>query len=95
MDGPKVTTRCRSLSHLREPQLEDESAHLCDARRALLEALQVVGRQDEESLLPPREHLVPLLPQQTLPQRRRVPQAAINRSKEFHISVSEFLGRSM
>ena len=39
MDGPKVTTRFHS--HLREPQLEDEASHLCDARGPLLEALQV------------------------------------------------------
>ena len=85
-----------SRSHLREPELEYESAHLGDARRPLLEALQVVRGQDEESLLPPREHLVPLLPQQSLPQRRGVPQAAGQRTvhqSKFHISFNKFRGR--
>ena len=58
-------------TYLDEFDLEDECAHLGDAAGAPLEALQVVLRQDEEALLPPREDLVPLLPQQTLPHRRR------------------------
>ena len=77
-------------THLGEPQLEYESAHLGDARRPLLEALQVVRGQDEESLLPPREHLVPLLPQQPLAQRRRVPQAAEN-TDGSSVKISHFI----
>ena len=60
-----------STTHLNELDLEDECAHLCDARGAPLEALQVVLGEDEEALLPPREDLVPLLPHQALPHRRR------------------------
>ncbi len=52
------------VSHLREPDLEDERSHLCDPGGAPAEALQVVGGQDEEALLPPGEELVPLLPQE-------------------------------
>ena len=78
-------------SHLREPQLEYESAHLRDARRPLLEALQVVRGQDEESLLPTGEHLVPLLPEQPLPQRRRVPQAAERDGRCSSLKISHFI----
>ena len=51
--------------------LEEELSHLRHSRRAALEAVEVVRREDEEALLPAREDLVPLLPQQPLPQRAR------------------------
>jgi hypothetical protein len=55
------------LPHLGEFDSKNESSHLGDSRRALLEALQVVLGQQEETLLPPGEQLVLLLPQQSLP----------------------------
>ena len=46
--------------------LEDESSHFCEPGGALLEAVEVFLGEDEESLLPPGEELVPLLPQKPL-----------------------------
>ena len=51
---------------LRQTDLEDEAAHLSNARRPFLEALEIVAGEDEEPLLPPGEQLVSLLPQQAL-----------------------------
>ena len=63
MKWTKFTFIFRHSAHL-----EEELSHLRHSRRAALEAVEVVRREDEEALLPPREYLVPLLPQQALPQ---------------------------
>ena len=46
--------------------LEYEPAHLGEPRAALLEAVEVVLGEDEVALLPTREELVPLLPEEAL-----------------------------
>ncbi len=59
------------FSYLDELDLEYERPHLRDPGGGPLEALQVVGGQDEEALLPPAEDgLVALLPHQALPDGR-------------------------
>merc|ERR1719184_723881 len=66
-DG-EVATLVQQLDglDLRKLDGEDELAHLGDPACALLEALEQVPGEDEVPLLPPREELVPLLPQETL-----------------------------
>ena len=59
-----MKTTSLSLSGLRS-HLEYEASHLSDLAGLLLEALEEVSGQDEISLLPPGEDLIPLLPQQT------------------------------
>ena len=47
--------------------LEQEFSHLGELWAVLLEAVEVILGQDEEPLLPPGEELVPLVPQDPLP----------------------------
>ena len=54
------------LPRLFLPYLEYEPAHLGESGAALLEAVEVVLGEDEVALLPPREELVPLLPEEAL-----------------------------
>jgi hypothetical protein len=65
--------------------LVDEFAHFCDSWCAFLETLEVVRREDEVPLLPLREELVSLLPQQTFLDRGRGPLLLKTRSIDWSV----------